>query len=101
MSRVQPGCGATRLCARRPSLDGAAPGLVGLAGRIFARRVLLFDGSMARRRRRAIPSLAIATAVDLIEQGQRMRVTAPGVPEFATVRFAKPLMRAVSRPSSS
>src|SRR3954453_12276232 len=46
---------------------------------------------MARRRRAAIPSQAMATAVDLLEQGQRVRVIAPGVPEFATVRFVTPV----------
>ncbi len=32
----------------------------------------------------------MATTVETLEQGQRVRVVAPGVPEFATVRFVTP-----------
>ena len=32
----------------------------------------------------------MATAVESLQQGQRVRVDAPGVPDFATVRFVTP-----------
>ena len=44
---------------------------------------------MATRHERYVP-LRMATTVETLEQGQRVRVVAPGVPEFATVRFVTP-----------
>ena len=42
----------------------------------------------AHRKRDTFPGMA--TTVESLQQGQRVRVAAPGVPDFATVRFVTP-----------
>jgi hypothetical protein len=45
--------------------------------------------ALASGRERYVPR-DVATTVEHLQQGQRVRVAASGVPEFATVRFVTP-----------